>query len=266
MNHCSGDQKNLAASLDKINLHSEEKIPKDRDKSGEVDHGEWLVVTKSKRNKGKTQGKGTSSNGKKDFQSKDTQVKDTQSKATRNHQTSGIILEKSKQKDSDKLLQIKPFVNPLFKGKEQILDGVCFSKGKGSGNLLVTDNSNESTGSELVIFKSQPLLNSSPGIARKKRHRIDLHSTDVSFRTDQSMTDTKKNRTIEGKNEGNFSFQSQGIKTTMNVEVISNNRLRFRDEEDPGGTTSPKLIMALKEVDLNHDSDDDMNADSDDSQ
>ncbi|KAJ1395743.1 hypothetical protein SESBI_33087 [Sesbania bispinosa] len=30
----------------------------------------------------------------------------------------------------------------------------------------------------------------------------------------------------------------------MNVEVIANNRLRFRDEEDQIVSTSPKLVMS----------------------
>ncbi|KAJ1437125.1 hypothetical protein SESBI_03970 [Sesbania bispinosa] len=53
---------------------------------------------------------------------------------------------------------------------------------------------------------------------------------------------------------------SHGIKTTLNVDILSKNRMRFRDDDDPPILSSPKAVVVNEELDKVYDVDAHMGA------
>ncbi|KAJ1437878.1 cytochrome-c peroxidase [Sesbania bispinosa] len=220
----------------------------------------WLVVTKSRRNKGKQQGKGIPTNGKKENQYKDAQDKDGSNKTSRVLQEVSAVLATKYKENSDSLLQVKPFNNPLFKGKGSSSAGGLVNQPKDSVFLPGKDSSKGKSTSDLVIFQSKPSLNPNTSSTRKKRLRIESKLKEDPPNPDPLLMNATVSRIHQQQKEKIYSFPAQGIKTAMDVEVISENRLRFKDDEVPEAASSDNPLKVQKDEALENE---DMNEESD---
>ncbi|KAJ1390358.1 putative Transposon TX1 [Sesbania bispinosa] len=151
-------------------------------------HGDWLVVTRVKKNKNRTQGKGALVTG--SMGHRNTDAKATQAPAT----------SVAKQ------------------------------------NASVSPNSR-------IVFQSKALPQPPSPNSRKKRHRTEPPAKEVSSSESQPSLTVPKAKSISVEDSNTFTFHPHGIQTMMNVEVLSSNRLRFRDEDDPVGFPSSKATM-----------------------
>ncbi|KAJ1409729.1 capsid maturation protease [Sesbania bispinosa] len=152
-------------------------------------HGDWLVVSRVKRNRNKSQVKGVSVSG-------------------------------SQNKD-----------------------------GLAPKNLVTTVDSHNTQGSQnsgQIVFHSKPLPQPNSPNARKKRHRTEPPPKAMTSLGSQSLVSPSKANSVEA---AGTSHHPYGIKTMMNVEVVSGNRLRFRDEDDPRGSPNFKSVSYDQAVD-----------------
>ncbi|KAJ1394633.1 hypothetical protein SESBI_34009 [Sesbania bispinosa] len=100
----------------------------------------------------------------------------------------------------------------------------------------VFKSSNENEG---IIFKSEKTASSSKNNSRKKRHR-----SDSSFKPSQSVLsnvsslppkhvlNNSDSKSDHGEKSGH-DIPPHGIKTIFYVDILSANKMRFRDEDDP---------------------------------
>ncbi|KAJ1416627.1 hypothetical protein SESBI_17207 [Sesbania bispinosa] len=116
-------------------------------------------------------------------------------------------------------------------------------------NSMEKQDAHGSQISNQIVFQSKALSQSQSPNARKKRHRTEPPAKDVSSSGSQPLLTLPKAKNLSVEDANTFSFHPHGIKTMMNVEVLSSNRMRFRDEDDPVGSPSSKSIMEGQAMD-----------------
>ncbi|KAJ1419999.1 hypothetical protein SESBI_14746 [Sesbania bispinosa] len=115
-------------------------------------------------------------------------------------------------------------------------------------HVITVDNQNiqGSQNSGQIVFQSKVVPQPNSPNARKKRHRTEPPPKVMKSSGTQSFFSSSKVNSVEA---AGTSLQPYGIKTMMNVEVLSSNRLRFRDEDDPGGSPSCKSVIKDQAMD-----------------
>ncbi|KAJ1421328.1 hypothetical protein SESBI_13762 [Sesbania bispinosa] len=170
-------------------------------------HGDWLVVTRTKKGRNKAQSKGPSqqaSLGDRNKLSKTTQD-------PKANQVTSIEFPKTIQAPKSKRVLSAEFPSKNLPGQKE--------------------------GSQMV-FQSVALSTKSSHNGRKKRHKIDLPNKLDSPENTTTLGVKSNNLVKDGGKDPLF-----GIKTTMNVDILSQNRLRFRDEDDPKMQENPEKDM-----------------------
>ncbi|KAJ1432891.1 putative Transposon TX1 [Sesbania bispinosa] len=200
-------------------------------------HGEWLVVSRIKKSS-KATGKGTSQvkgssmaggNGKVPY------------KTTTNNNVSGKKVPQG----------VKVNAHPV--SKNQALP----TTGKNNNSKFVSDP---------MVFTSTTLPITDQSITRKKRYRVDpplqISTTNVvDTNLDLPKFDFPSSSRIQNTNVKTLDPKDppHGIKTMLNVDIITGNRLRFRDED---GSYPISSNDSSKEIQP-HDSTNHMDADMD---
>ncbi|KAJ1441218.1 hypothetical protein SESBI_01352 [Sesbania bispinosa] len=168
----------LANKLDATKIVSEPSTSESQDTL----HGDWLMVSRTKKGKNKIQGKGSSP-------SKDNQA------------TAG--------KDAE--------------------EGKASKVGQGPNNL-VPKTQQDNMESDQMVFQSNALPSTISNNSRKKRHRVEASykaSSSPGQETNQALVQ------VNGSARDKGEVHPFGIKTSVNIDILSPNKMRFRDEDDP---------------------------------
>ncbi|KAJ1429993.1 hypothetical protein SESBI_08059 [Sesbania bispinosa] len=212
--------------------------------SKESDHGEWLVVNRTKKgrqNKSKVKASlkdlGQNQNDRdKAFQDKGKEKKSGNPSA----KEEGIKAKASlkdlgqNQNDKDKALKDKgkekKLGNSSAKEEEILSSRLVVSKEK------VLNMGNSASQDRGMIFSSQALTFPTNGAGRKKRHRVDNSSTLSSA----ELIEVPHFKQLTMSNQKPVAVFENQIKTAMNVDFIAPNRLRFKDADDPPDCNDPE--------------------------
>ncbi|KAJ1402577.1 hypothetical protein SESBI_27984 [Sesbania bispinosa] len=187
--HNPGELKDLAANLESTHLNADPASGGNLDQAKDALHGDWLVVTRTRKGKGKPQNKD--------------------------------IKQPGNVKDPGKSSKTPPIQAPP----------VCQHIGQVPGT------------SNQMIFQSKAIATASPPRERKKRHRIDPPSQNVVIPGNNSQLQGIKPSKLSESGAKNSSLPQSnpfGFKTTLNVDILSRKRMRFRDDDDPCVVSSSK--------------------------
>ncbi|KAJ1396283.1 hypothetical protein SESBI_32673 [Sesbania bispinosa] len=192
-----------------------------KDPPQELDHGDWLVVTRSKKNN-QHRGKG-------------------KAPFKENHSTGDQGSAFKKGVDQNKKVIEKPLGNSQIK-KDVIFNSKAIMVEKSLGNIPQLKKD--------MIFNSSAVASSSKPLSRNKRHRVEEASK---FPLETPLTSLVAHKhTSSGKEtskEGFTPFHSlHNIKTSMEVAVLAANRLKFIDKESPSDEHLPPLSESKQDI------------------
>ncbi|KAJ1399314.1 collagen alpha [Sesbania bispinosa] len=155
-------------------------------------HGDWLVVSRTKKSKNRIQGKGPPL------------FKDNQTSV-------------GKSKGEEKVSKV----------------------GQGPSNP-VPKTHQDSMDNTQMVFQSNALSSAMKNNPRKKRHRVEAPPK-VSSSTGQETIQALAQD--HGSTRDKAVVHPFGIQTSMNVDILAPNRMRFRDEDDPSSLDSSQLMV-----------------------
>ncbi|KAJ1394470.1 zinc ion binding nucleic acid binding protein [Sesbania bispinosa] len=148
----------------------------------------------------------------------------------------------------------KPNSNRV-KGKAQVKDQAetSLKKVQDQPKVLIEKPASGTLSNDGVVFTCNSLVSSSEKNTRKKRHRVDSSYKPAQLTASPAVgpkTELKTSAESSSLNVKSVSdSSSHGIKTILNVDILSANRMRFRDEDDPGG------VLVTGKSDINHEQD-----------
>ncbi|KAJ1411955.1 hypothetical protein SESBI_20798 [Sesbania bispinosa] len=229
INEALGLNGNEAAVINKAdNGHNQDLKKQDKDNSGSVDqiHGEWMVVSRSKR-KEKAKGNG--------------KVQEDSNQGKQHNVTKAVVDDKKKSLYHKPVSDGVEFVfgkvqHDTKSGKEQRLHR-SFQDGKknhGSGSTKsakedaksVLNSKADNSASGPAVNKKRLRLDPSPGLfvttTTNNESNITLAKLDESSKVIANGTNSSKSLEVP----------KYGIQTTMDVEVLGANRLRFKYVEE----------------------------------